>query len=140
MSEEKKLPPRGWVSRNEHGGLTHIILWEKYEDRNPEPYLSLAEHTAALAAAREEGETRWPERDEIARAIYQSAGGMPVDDAEYEALTGQKRRAWRLPGNPPWDENSETELCEWERDEYRYQASAVLSLFRAAASRAGGGK
>ena len=65
------------------------------------------------------------DEDAIAQAIYV---------ARYEDLSefqGQKVRAWRLPGNPPWDESPATELCEWERDEYRHEARAVLKLLSA---------
>lgn len=47
------FPPRGYVSRRkEDGGLTHIILWEKYDDTPSEPYLSIAEHEHLLREAR----------------------------------------------------------------------------------------
>lgn len=44
----------------------------------------------------------------------------------YTAYTGKKQREWKI--DAPWDQNPDIELCEHERDEYRYQASAVLNL------------
>jgi len=64
--------------------------------------------------------------ERIARTIYEHPGGMFPD--EVEKVMGAKLRAWRLPDNPPWDQNSDTELCEWERDDFRFQAKRVLEL------------
>ena len=61
--------------------------------------------------------------EEVAEAIYRHKGGIAPE--EYEAATGKKQREWQT--GAPWD-TSPDELCEWERDEYRTQAEAVLKL------------
>lgn len=48
MSEQ--FPPRGYVTKREDGGLTHIILYEKYNDLKQESYLSEVEHQAIVSA------------------------------------------------------------------------------------------
>ncbi len=61
--------------------------------------------------------------EEIAETIYRHKGGVVPD--EYETVTGSKQKAWKT--DAPWDTNPD-ELCEWERDEYRLQARAVLRV------------
>ena len=70
-----------------------------------------------------------PSTDEIERvaeAIYRTGGGM--DDAEYLIVMGATRRVWKT--DKPWDSDPENELCEWERDEYRFQARAAIEALR----------
>lgn len=66
--------------------------------------------------------------DTIAQVIYENEGGM--DNEEYEVVCGKPRKKWRIikedGSSPDWDQNVETELLEHERDDYRWQAKAVL--------------
>ena len=62
--------------------------------------------------------------ERVAEVIFLHDGGMTPD--EYETAMGSKRKAWQT--TAPWDSQPEVELCEWERDEYRVQARAVLAL------------
>jgi hypothetical protein len=64
--------------------------------------------------------------EDMAEVLYRHASGMT--DAEYQEDQGKPRRAWRIPGRP-FDSNPDVELCEWERDEYRFQARAVCEHF-----------
>lgn len=61
--------------------------------------------------------------DRVAETIYRHDNGMT--DEEHESFQGKPRRAWKT--DAPWDSNP-NELTEWERDEYRMQAEAVLRL------------
>lgn len=61
--------------------------------------------------------------EEIAIQIYMYQGNSPHLD---EDIHGKKRRVWMT--DAPWDTNPD-ELCEWERDEYRTQARAVVDHF-----------
>ncbi len=60
--------------------------------------------------------------ERVAEAIYRHEGGM--DDDDYLGEMGKPRRAWKT--DKPWDSDSEHELCEHERDEYREQAKAAI--------------
>lgn len=57
--------------------------------------------------------------EQVAETIFLSR----VSDAEHEAM-GTMRRLWKT--DRPWDSQPDVELCEWERDDYRSQARAVL--------------
>jgi hypothetical protein len=61
----------------------------------------------------------------VAEVIYRHEAGMT--DEEYEESEGKPRRAWKT--DDPWD-SSDDELNEWERDEYRLQAEAVIRLLK----------
>lgn len=61
--------------------------------------------------------------EEIAEIIYRHRGGIAPD--EHEAVAGKPQKAWKT--DAAWDTNPD-ELCEWERDEYRAQARAVLRV------------
>lgn len=63
--------------------------------------------------------------DKVAEAIYRHGNGMT--DEEYEEHMGKPRRAWKT--DAPWDANPD-ELAEWERDEYRVQAEAVVRTLK----------
>ena len=63
--------------------------------------------------------------DRIAETIYRNSGGMTDD--EYLQENGHPRREWQT--DAPWDSNPD-ELCEWERDDYRMQAKAVMQLLQ----------
>jgi hypothetical protein len=67
--------------------------------------------------------TRWSQLtlDTIASAMYAAA---PWADPEF---TGKPRRAWRIDG-VPWDTDSDVQLCEHERDDYRTLARAATNL------------
>lgn len=45
----------------------------------------------------------------------------------YQKVIGITRRKWKT--NKLWDSQPLVELCEWERDEYRFQAEKVLEFF-----------
>ena len=62
--------------------------------------------------------------EKVAEAIYRNVGGVSPD--EFEAVIGQPQRHWKT--DAPWDTDP-NELCEHERDEYRFQARAILNLF-----------
>lgn len=64
--------------------------------------------------------------EEVAETLYRHSSGM--DDEQHELVEGKPRRAWKTAA--PWDTNPD-ELCEWERDEYRIQARAVVALIEA---------
>lgn len=61
--------------------------------------------------------------EQVAEVIYRHKGGIAPD--EYEAVAGKKQKEWKT--DAAWDTNPD-ELCEWERDEYRVQARAVLRV------------
>lgn len=61
--------------------------------------------------------------EQIAEAIYRNKGGVAPE--EFEEITGKRQKDWKT--DLPWDSNPD-ELCEWERDEYRQQAEAVLKV------------
>jgi hypothetical protein len=64
----------------------------------------------------------------MAQTLYRSQGGASNDE-EFEMVTGKKLRRWRIEG-VPFDFQPEIELCEWERDEFRWQAECVLNLLK----------
>jgi hypothetical protein len=59
--------------------------------------------------------------EKIAMKIYEYDGGISPE--EYEEIHGIKKKLWRI----PWDE-SDLELAEWQRDDYRLQAKEVIKL------------
>lgn len=63
--------------------------------------------------------------EEVAEIIYKHQGGASNEE-DFEALNGCKLRLWKT--DSPWDYNPKIELCEWERDDYRWQAKAVLKF------------
>lgn len=65
--------------------------------------------------------------EEVARTIYQHQGG--VCPKEFKEITGSDRRLWET--DQPWDAQPNIELCEWERDECRFQAKKVLEFLKA---------
>ena len=65
--------------------------------------------------------------EKVAKAIYNYEGGLDPD--EWEVATGCERKDWKT--DAPWDTNPD-ELCEWQRDEYRTQARAVLKVLNEA--------
>ena len=62
--------------------------------------------------------------ERVAEAIYRTSGGMT--DEDFVQIHGKARRIWKT--DQPWDSQSDIELCEWERDEYRLQAQAVINV------------
>lgn len=61
--------------------------------------------------------------EEIAKVIYEK-GGIPRE--HYEALVGEPMKEW---GSWSLEEyNLDNQLVEHERDEYRYQARAVIEF------------
>lgn len=60
--------------------------------------------------------------DMVAETLYRNEGGL--DDETYEGFFKQKRKEWRIPGEP-WDTNPE-ELDQHVREEYLWQAQTVL--------------
>lgn len=61
----------------------------------------------------------------MAETIYKHEAGMT--DEQYLDYQGFPRRAWRT--GALWDTNP-NELCEWERDEYRVQAEAIVRVLK----------
>jgi len=66
--------------------------------------------------------------EKVAIAIYLHQGGVAPD--QYEEVMGVKQRLWKTAA--PWDSQPEIELCEHERDEYRFQAEAAIKAVAAA--------
>lgn len=62
--------------------------------------------------------------EHVARIIYRTQGGSATPE-EFEMANGHKLREWKVEGRR-WDSDPENELCEWERDDYRFQAEEVL--------------
>lgn len=62
--------------------------------------------------------------EDIAKTIFLHEGGLAP--GEYEAVTGKRQKLWKT--DAQWDSQPDIELCEWERDEYRVMASAVVDL------------
>jgi hypothetical protein len=62
--------------------------------------------------------------EQVAQIIYKTQGGASNEE-EFEMMTGYKLRLWKT--DAPWDTNP-NELCEWERDDFRWQAEAVLKF------------
>lgn len=58
--------------------------------------------------------------DEVAYTIYRNVACSPET---YEEITGEKLKLWKT--DAPWDRNPD-ELTEWQRDDYRRAARAVL--------------
>jgi hypothetical protein len=50
-----------------------------------------------------------------------------MNDEEYFNATDQHRRLWKT--DAKWDSQSDIELCEHERDDYRWQAQAAIKAF-----------
>lgn len=65
--------------------------------------------------------------EQIAQVLYDNEGGMTAED--FVKVAGKQRRLWKT--ELPWDSQPEIELCEWERDEYRWQAAKVLEFIEA---------
>ena len=64
--------------------------------------------------------------EQIAEIIYLHNGGISPD--EYFEIVGRTQRLWKT--DKPWDSQPDIELCEWERDEYRTQAQAVIDFIK----------
>jgi hypothetical protein len=69
--------------------------------------------------------------EDLAEVLYRHDAGMT--DAEYERENSEPRKSWACTSES-FDENL-GELTEWQRDEYRLQASAVVDKFLAALDR-----
>lgn len=65
--------------------------------------------------------------EKVAETIFRNEGGMTPQ--EHADAMGKAQKAWKT--DAPWDSQPEEELCEWERDEYRHQAHAVLGIMGA---------
>ena len=84
----------------------------------------------AAAAARLTGEEM---RERIARAIFEHEGGCTRE--EDVQLKGKERPLWALPAGVTVSAAHDPSLAQWQRDDYRFQADAVLSLLRKEGSR-----
>ena len=54
--------------------------------------------------------------EKVAKALY---------EAPYWNMGEEPKRAWRIKGLP-WDRYADLELCEWERDDYRWMAQVAI--------------
>lgn len=66
--------------------------------------------------------------EEVAQIIYRTQGGASNEE-EFKMLNGGEMRTWRLEGRR-WDSDPKIELCEWERDDYRFQATKILEALK----------
>lgn len=62
--------------------------------------------------------------EEVAKTIFYTESGA-ANDEEWEMMHGIPRPIWKT--DAPWDTNDK-ELTEWQRDDYRWQAKAVLQV------------
>lgn len=54
--------------------------------------------------------------EKVAKALY---------EAPYWNEGSEPERAWRIQGLP-WDRHADLELCEWEREDYRWMARVAI--------------
>lgn len=63
-------------------------------------------------------------KEQLAQLLYKTTGGC-LTEKEYLEMYGVEQRAWRIEGLP-WDRFDSLELCEHQRDDYRWQAELIL--------------
>lgn len=90
-----------------------------------EEELALKAENARLRAAIDEVARITVDKDRVAEAIYRAS---PWNDP---GVTGHPQREWRIEG-VPWDTDSDVQLCEHERDDYRSMARGVIDYLRTA--------
>lgn len=90
----------------------NVVAWREQAERN-------AREAHAMRAVVEAAKN--PNVEAVAQAIY----GASWESAGGDLVQGTKRRLWKT--DAPWDSQSDKELCEWERDDYRSMARAAIA-------------